>query len=134
MYFVGLNSAAEFQHWIHINSENQFPYVLTLAMQLRNLVNFTHAKNCSYFAYQKLYELSEILVSIQRFKIFDSGKHTYLFILTFEQCASPRVTSSTERFQNWTCFLLQLKSGDAPANLNPLGKMILTIDTAKPVK
>ena len=88
----------------------------------------------SYFAYQKLYELAEILVSIQRFKIFDSRRHTHLFILTFEKRTSPRVTSSTERFQNWTCFLSQMKSEDAPANLKPLGKMILTIDTAKPVK
>jgi hypothetical protein len=88
----------------------------------------------SHFAYQKLYELTEILVLIRRFKIFDSGRHTHLFILTFEQCTSSRVTSSTELFKNWTCFVSQLKSEDAPANLNPVGKMILKIDTAKPVK
>jgi hypothetical protein len=88
----------------------------------------------SYFAYQKLYELSEILVSIHRFKIFDSGRLAHLCILTFEQCTSPRVTSSTERFQKRNRFLSQLKIEDEPANLNLLKKMILTIDTTKPVK
>ena len=115
----GSRISAMFAQYIR---ESQIPYVLTLAMQLRNVVNFTHVTIFSYFAYQKLYGLSEILVSIERYKIFDSGRHNHLFILTFDQCTSPRVTSSIERFQKWTCFLSQLKSGDALANLNPLGK------------